>query len=303
MAGTTRKINGYKCQKCKAVSLTAEITGGICPKCGHTELQPACAAKGRKGRLCGKLPMDNGRCYFHGGASPAPGPTHPNYKHGRLSKVLPPSLSRLYEEAKADPDLLSISSDVALLDTLQVEAAARIDTGESAANWRLLKKTWGELERGMAMKSEAARVESDELRFAMMGEANELISSSMQAVGKLIGTGASRENQVEELVSITNNLVSVKSAENARQYRAERAMTVAEAQLFLYSIHQLVAREVKDRDVLFRIGKGFEHIMLHGTMPPELPQPPQLPAGLVVDSPIPQADSAQEVQADKSESS
>lgn len=44
-----------------------------------------CGAKTRKGAPCRRAPMENGRCYLHGGKSLRLF-AHPNYKHGRYSK-------------------------------------------------------------------------------------------------------------------------------------------------------------------------------------------------------------------------
>lgn len=45
-----------------------------------------CGAKTRSGVPCQNAPMGNGRCRMHGGKSLS-GIAHPNYKHGRYSKV------------------------------------------------------------------------------------------------------------------------------------------------------------------------------------------------------------------------
>lgn len=173
---------------------------------------------------------------------------------------------------------------------MQVETAARLETGESAANWRLLKKTWGELERGMAMKRNAAATESDELRQSMMGEANQIIADCMQTVGRLIGTGASYENQKDELRDITNNLVSIKAAENARQQRSARTMTEADAALFLYQLQQAVCSIITDRSQLEAIGKALQHIQVHGVAPEPVRVAPVVTVPSIIESsPIPPA--------------
>ena len=47
-----------------------------------------CGAKTRSDGTCKSPAMKNGRCRLHGGKTPAPGPSHPNYKHGLYSGVM-----------------------------------------------------------------------------------------------------------------------------------------------------------------------------------------------------------------------
>jgi hypothetical protein len=48
-----------------------------------------CGATTRSGGLCKKIPMANGRCYYHGGPSPgAPKGNQYNFKHGIYAKYL-----------------------------------------------------------------------------------------------------------------------------------------------------------------------------------------------------------------------
>ena len=65
-----------------------------------------CNAKTRGGGLCQNLPMGNGRCRMHGGAS-LRGPEHPRYKDGKYSKYKPvdmADLEKLIAEYAAMPD-------------------------------------------------------------------------------------------------------------------------------------------------------------------------------------------------------
>ena len=74
-----------------------------------------CGAKTRSGSACQNRPMPNGRCRMHGGKSLG-GIASPNFKHGGYSKFLPVRLGDNYQEAMADPELLALRDDIALLD-------------------------------------------------------------------------------------------------------------------------------------------------------------------------------------------
>jgi hypothetical protein len=88
--------------------------------------QTMCGAKTRNGRRCRKpCVFGRTRCRNHGGASPI-GIASPHWKHGRLSKHLPGHLLQAASEAHADSSLLSLRSEIAVLDAREVELAKRL---------------------------------------------------------------------------------------------------------------------------------------------------------------------------------
>ena len=72
-----------------------------------------CNAKTRRAGLCQNMPMGNGRCRMHGGASPH-GEQHPRYTHGRYSKYKPLDVDALIAKWNAEPpvDLSAILADM-----------------------------------------------------------------------------------------------------------------------------------------------------------------------------------------------
>jgi len=59
----------------------------------------------------------------------------PAYKGKGRSKYLPTRLADAYQQALNDPDLVSLSSDIALMDVRLGEVLAKLDTGEAGAIW------------------------------------------------------------------------------------------------------------------------------------------------------------------------
>src|SRR5690606_3084472 len=89
--------------------------------------RPTCGAKTRAGTPCKRAPVPGRtRCRLHGGLTPA-GASHYNFKTGRYSKVLPARLRERYEEAAADPELLALREDIALLDSRLDDLLKRVD--------------------------------------------------------------------------------------------------------------------------------------------------------------------------------
>jgi hypothetical protein len=78
---------------------------------------------------------------MHGGKIPR-GPALPQFKSGRYSKFLPAQMAAKYRDATKDPELLSLRSELALLDARTAELLGRMDTGESGAMWEALQQAW-----------------------------------------------------------------------------------------------------------------------------------------------------------------
>ncbi|MDP3717111.1 MAG: hypothetical protein Q8T13_04995 [Acidobacteriota bacterium] len=100
--------------------------------------EPICAARRKSGGKCQttKL-MRGGRCRLHGGKSLA-GLESPSLRHGKFSKDLPKGIGILhrYEAALADPDLLNLRSELALMDARIAELLSQLDGGAGKKAWR-----------------------------------------------------------------------------------------------------------------------------------------------------------------------
>ncbi len=115
------------------------------PKQRHTKSAPVGTLKNSKGRvICGSLKGDgsgklctvqavmaNGRCKTHGGKSVPAGPAHHSYVHGHRSKVrdaLPKKLQEGFDASVNDPDLLSVRTEMGVLDARTIELYGRLST-------------------------------------------------------------------------------------------------------------------------------------------------------------------------------
>lgn len=100
-----------------------------------TPIEGRCGAKlPGKGEYCTKPPCKGRtRCRRHGGRS-LRGAEHPNYKHGRHTRLFG-SLREDYEAAISDPDLLSMREDVALIDAMVSDLLGRMKEGGAPNDW------------------------------------------------------------------------------------------------------------------------------------------------------------------------
>lgn len=94
-----------------------------------------CGAKTRRGTPCQRAGMANGKCPKHGGKTPR-GVASPHFRHGRYSRSLPTQLASRYEMAAADPKLLEMRSEIALIDTHVASLLALLDSGNDNKIWR-----------------------------------------------------------------------------------------------------------------------------------------------------------------------
>lgn len=121
-----------------------------------------CGATKKNGELCQMAPAPGrSRCRFHGGAALA-GLESPAWKHGKYSKAMPSRLLDRYEATVADPDLLSATSEIALMTARLEDLLKRADSGESSRIWGKLSEAVDEFEdksaMGMPTSNEVARI-------------------------------------------------------------------------------------------------------------------------------------------------
>jgi hypothetical protein len=119
-----------------------------------------------------KVMMGRNTCYHHGGKSLV-GPAVNTYRHGRHSKFLPVRMAAKYQEAQGDPDLLSLRSEIALVDARLADLLSRVDTGESGSLWLALRRAY----RAFKVSQQASNV-------AQMREALANMEAYMDAGGQ-----------------------------------------------------------------------------------------------------------------------
>lgn len=124
-------------------------------KCGSQLPQRGCAP-GTPWRYCKQDPLKGReRCRLHGGASLI-GPAHPSFKQGLFSlALLNTPLQAGYEALQGDRELLSVQSQIRLLNGRMLQLAQRCVApgGESAAGWTQAAQAFRELEAATAAGS------------------------------------------------------------------------------------------------------------------------------------------------------
>lgn len=117
-----------------------------------------CGAKTQAGGSCQRSAMANGRCMKHGGKTPS-GANLPQFKHGRYSKHLPSRLLAEYQASQNDPDLLSLTPEINVVDTRLKELFTKLETGETGSKWADLSARILELEEAVLEGKEAVSLD------------------------------------------------------------------------------------------------------------------------------------------------
>ena len=103
------------------------------------------ATSKRSGERCKKAAMRGKEvCHFHGGKSPV-GPESGTWIDGSSSKfraIFTGDALEHYETARRDDRYLELREDLAVLDTLFLEAMKVARVGEGGALWEELGQTW-----------------------------------------------------------------------------------------------------------------------------------------------------------------
>lgn len=188
--------------------------------------------------------MQNGRCILHGGPSPK-GPAQPAWIDGRASKYLPAALRDRYEAALADPELLKLEHQIALLDVRLGQACARVEGGESVAAWHATKTAY-EAHRAALTSGDKA---------ALPGTVQALDAAFAADPG-----GVWRE--ILDLIERRRKLVdSVHRRNEAGQHTVEVGQLYAVVDRLLL----VVMKFVTEQSARTAIGVEFERVMASGT--------------------------------------
>jgi hypothetical protein len=148
-------------------------------------------------------------------------------------------LAARFAEAVADDDLLNLSSEIALLDTLIADAVQKLDTSETGSLWRDLRKAQTELE--------GARVKSDAQAMAYW----------LNEIGNLIKRGAAEHDRRSEVVALLKARAGLVDQERRRREAMENYVTAEQAMVLVSGLLASVKENVTDRSALNAIQAEF----------------------------------------------
>jgi hypothetical protein len=172
---------------------------------------------------------------------------------GRRSKYLPNRLLGQYRALLADPELVAVRDDVALIDSRSNDLLRRVDLGESGQLWRRLRATH------VAFMA-AQRV----------GDVD-AAADALAELGGLIDAGADDVEVWADIVDAIEIRRRLVDTEARRQRDLDGMITVDLAMSLVAAVGEIVNAKVTDQDVRREIARDVYALIDHGDDDP----PPQ----------------------------
>lgn len=211
-----------------------------------------CGARKKRGGFCEAPAMANGRCHKHGGASPPPGPLHPNYKHGHRSKAflesLPNSLRADFERASADPGLLSLRSYVAYYDARILDVMRKSKESDSAQFRGQLQTTWASFKSANAQPAN-----TPEERATKQANVAEILTE----IDQIIHRGADEVAAQHEVDDAISARMDATLKEQKILIGMRSIMTAEQAVELVMSLYYVIETKIKDMQLRREIGDAL----------------------------------------------
>jgi hypothetical protein len=187
-------------------------------------------------------------CRIHGGKTPK-GPALPQFRTGRYSKFLPARMAATYRAAAQDPELLSLRSEIALLDARIAELLGRVDTGESGALWNTLQKEWAAFRRSRAL-GDVPTMHLAIARLDLLMDRKHTDSAAWQEIGEAI-------EQRRKLVE----------SEQKRLVALQAMMSQEQALTLMGVLVDIITTHVRDQPTLAQIVADLQALIEHNGQP------------------------------------
>jgi len=181
---------------------------------------------------------------MHGGKTPR-GSASIHFRTGRHSKFIPARLAAKYRDATKDPELLSLRSELALLDARTAELLGRVDTGESEALWDTLQKEWAAFRRSRAL--------GDVPKMHQAIAALDLLMDRQHtdhAAWREIGEGIEQRRKLVE-------------SEQKRLIALQQVITAESALTLMGTLVDIVTTHVRDQPTLAQIVADLQAMLEH----------------------------------------
>lgn len=205
-----------------------------------------CNAKTRSGATCkNKAINGTSKCRMHGGASLV-GIASPTFKSGRYSKDMPTRLAARYAEALADPQLLELRAEIALVGTRQCELLTHLDAGLSLQHWKDAQAAHGDLLAAIRAKDSAA------------------LQTAIAALGDALGAGMGDYAVWQEIIEMTEQRRRLVESEHKRLVAMQQMITAEQAMALLARVTETIRKHVSDPIILAAVAADLRSIVAAG---------------------------------------
>lgn len=178
---------------------------------------------------------------MHGGKTPK-GADSPHFVHGGDSKFLPVRMQEAYLASLNDPQIGDLNKNIALIEARRIDLLTRVDTGESGALWKDVKKAWREL------------------RKAQRSNDDDKVSEAMAAMDDLLIRAGDDYQAWSEIIRLTDEHRKHVETRERAEIAGERAVSVTELMTFMGGVMNLINRIVPDQSIRQQLAHGIERL-------------------------------------------
>jgi 23S rRNA-/tRNA-specific pseudouridylate synthase len=165
------------------------------------------------------------------------------YRSGRHSKYLPVRMAAKYQEAQDDPELLSLRDEISLVDSRLLDLLARVDSGESGALWRALRKAHRAF-KGYQRDKDVGKMH------AAFAEMEACLDAGV--------TDQQLWQEIGEQVELRRKLAE---SESKRMVALHQVITAEQAMMLVGALTGIITRYVTDKVVLTAITVDLQQLL------------------------------------------
>lgn len=149
-----------------------------------------------------------------------------------------------YQEALADPDVLAMHEELAVLLARIADLLARVDTGESGAHWRGIRQGLADVRRATQRQDTAAA------------------AAALREMERLADLGVADYRAWQEVLTTIELYRRLVDTERRRLEAAQQMITTDRSMLLVAALVDAVRRHVDDRRVLDAIGRELDRLVV-----------------------------------------
>lgn len=211
-----------KCAECGHRFPKSEYDLWDCPECGTNR---ACNNSSK---------LEDGACRLHGGDSLS-GELSPRWKDGLYAKYLPSGLLKRHNEAKSDPELLSLVNNLANIDVRMTLLAERLEDRDYGENYTILVKLWQE--------AQDLTLAGDLAGFA----------AKWQEIGRILNSGASEHMAWKEFLQTNDMRKGMVATIEGINLKGEKAISIGDHLALVSILTNIFLRHITDEDTRRRV--------------------------------------------------
>lgn len=203
-----------------------------------------CNATNRNGQPCRSQAVKGGtKCRMHGGTS-LRGVASKTFRTGRYSKDIPTRLASRYRQALADPQLLELRDELALMQSRQAELLTHLDINLARQHWQ------------------NARMAHAAIQAAIRSQDADALQAGLAALGRALEAGYNDYAVWSEIIETSEHIRRLAESEHKRLVAMQQMISTEQAMVLLARVVDTIRRHVADTDTLAAISADFRTILV-----------------------------------------